>query len=368
MYKRIVVKIGTNLIVDEKGLKEKFLKDFVEQASLLHKKGVEIIMVSSGAIGTGLLKIKINRKSFSLPEKQAIAAIGQPFLMKKYIKMFEEKGITVAQVLLNHDDVNDKTRNANARNTLNKLIEWRVIPVVNENDTVATEEIKFGDNDALAGIVGSLINADCVLILTSVDGVYDKNPMEHKDAKIIKVIDDMEKTISEVETDGKTSHGTGGMLSKLQTAMNLHLAGIPHIIANGNSKDVLLRTARGENTGTLINSRNTRIESRKRWILIALKSRGAVVLDKGAEEALVKSGKSLLAVGITSLHGKFAFGDAVDILNSKGEKIAKGISNYSSEDMKKIIGKKNAEIQKILGEGFYKEAFHRDNIVILKTF
>jgi len=367
MYKRIVIKIGTNLIADEKGIKEKFLKDFVSQAAALHKKGTEIVVVSSGAIGTGLIRMKMRKKAFGLPEKQAIAAIGQPFLMKKYIKLFEEKGITTGQVLLNHDDVNDKARNANARNTLNRLIEWRVIPVINENDTVATDEIKFGDNDALAGIVGSLINADCVLILTSVDGVYDKNPHEHKDARIISVIEDMEKAISEVETEGKTSHGTGGMLSKLQTAMNLHLAGIPHIIANGNKKNVLLRTAKGENTGTLITSKNARIESRKRWILITLKSRGTVTLDRRAEEALIKSGKSLLAVGITEVKGEFAFGDAVDILNSKGEKIAKGITNYASSDMKIIMGKKNADIQKILGEGFYKEAFHRDNTVILKT-
>jgi glutamate 5-kinase len=366
VYKRIVVKIGTNLLIDSKGFKEIFLREFTIQTAKLFSEGCEIIIVSSGAIGAGLIRMQMARRQFALPEKQAIAAIGQPVLMKEYKNRFKAMGIPVAQVLLNHDDVKDKARNTNARNTLNKLLEWRVIPIINENDTVATEEIKFGENDALAGIVGSLMNADLVIILTSVDGVYDKNPIEHPGAKKIDLIEDIEKTMREVNTDGKTSHGTGGMLSKLETARNLNLAGIPLIIANGNKKDVLLRAAAGENTGTLIARKGGKIESKKRWILLTLRSKGTVKIDDGAAKALLESGKSLLAVGVTDVNGEFKFGDAVDILNKKGEKIAKGVTNYSFSDIKALKGRKNADIKKIMGASFFEEVVHRDNLFIYR--
>lgn len=366
MYNRIVVKIGTNLIADAKGLKENFLKDFVRQVTELHKSGREMIIVSSGAIGSGLVRMKMEKRQFTLQEKQAIAAIGQPVLMNRYKEMFKESGITVAQVLLNHDDVKDKGRNMNARNTLLKLIEWGVIPVINENDTVATEEIKFGDNDALAGIVGSLVNADLVAILTSVDGVYDKNPGKYSGAKKIEVIEDIEAVIKEVETDGKTASGTGGMVSKLETARNLNHAGIPLIIANGNLKNVLVRSAQGENTGTLILRKGHRAESKKRWILLTLKAKGSIIVDDGAKKALLDSGKSLLAVGISAVKGKFALGDAVEIEDKAGTRIAKGVVNYSSEDVDLIKGQKKEDIKKVMKDNYYTEVIHRDNLYVYR--
>ncbi|PKL91301.1 MAG: glutamate 5-kinase [Candidatus Goldiibacteriota bacterium HGW-Goldbacteria-1] len=366
MYNRIVVKIGTNLIADEKGLRETFLKDFVRQVVELRKAGKEMIIVSSGAIGSGLIRMNMEKRQFTLQEKQAIAAIGQPVLMNRYKKLFTDNDVTVAQVLLNHDDVKDKSRNMNARNTLLKLIEWGVVPIINENDTVATEEIKFGDNDALAGIVGSLVNADLVAILTSVDGVYDKNPGRYSSAKKIEVIEDVEATIKEVQTDGVTSGGTGGMLSKLETARNLNHAGIPLIIANGNLKNVLIRSAGGENTGTLILRKGHRAESKKRWILLTLKAKGNIIIDDGAKKALLDSGKSLLAVGIAAVNGKFSLGDAVEIEDKAGTRIAKGVVNYSSEDVSLIKGRKKEEIKKIMKDNYYTEVIHRDNLFVYR--
>jgi glutamate 5-kinase len=366
LYKRIVIKVGTNLLTDDKGIKKSFLKSLVGQASALHAKGKEIIIVSSGAIGSGVKKLKLDKKPTELSGKQAVAAVGQIVLMQAYESAFSEKGINVAQVLLEHDDIKNKAKNVNARNTLHRLLEWKVIPIINENDTVATEEIKFGDNDTLAGIVGSLVDADIVIILTSVGGIYDKNPDLHAGAALIGEIDDVAAAIRKIDTEGTTSMGTGGMVTKLEVARKLNQVGIPLVIADGSKEGAIERIASGKKEGTLIKSRNSKLDFKKRYILMSLKEKGRVKVDDGAKAALLGSGKSLLAVGVMSVSGEFAFGDAVEITDRQGEKIGKGITNYSSKDLAEIKGKKNPEIAEKFGGNFYSEVIHRDNLFIYK--
>lgn len=363
MYKKIVVKVGTNLIADEKGVRRDFLKNFTAQVANLMKSGKNVIIVSSGAIGMGIKKLSLAVKPSDVAEKQAVAAVGQVSLMQEYQELFEKHGMHAGQVLLDHEDIRHRSKTANASNTLHKLLEWRIVPVINENDAVATEEIKFGDNDALAAIVGSLVNADLVIILTSVDGVYDKNPQKYSDAKLIRNIENIDDYIERIDTSGKTGFGTGGMATKLEAARKLNYAGIPLIIANGNAPGVVEDAASGAGAGTFIYKKGKRAESKKRWILMNLKSKGEIAVDDGAKKAVVTSGKSLLCVGVAGVRGEFVFGDAVEITDSKGVKIAKGITNYSSKDLKAVKGKKNAEIKKIMQSAFYEEAVHRDNMV-----
>jgi glutamate 5-kinase len=366
MYKRIVVKVGTNLLVDDKGVKKSFLRSLVSQISSLHSKGKEIIIVSSGAIGLGARKLCLDKKPVNISEKQAVAAIGQIMLMQAYEGAFCGYGIAVAQVLLGHDDIKNKARNVNARNTLNKLLEWKVIPVINENDTVATDEIRFGDNDTLAGIVGSLVSADMVAILTSVDGVYDKNPDTHADARIINEINDIDEQEKNIDTQGKTSLGTGGMGAKLEIARKLNYAGIPLVIANGNREGVIENIVYGKNEGTIIKVKNGKLGAKKSYILMSLKEKGKIKVDDGARSAILNSGKSLLAVGVCGITGEFNFGDAVEIVDINGTRLGKGIVNYSSKDMNTIKGRGNNSLKKELGDNFYEEVIHRDNLLIYK--
>jgi glutamate 5-kinase len=366
VYKRIVIKVGTNLLTDAKGIKKSFLKSLVSQASVLHAKGKEIIIVSSGAIGSGVRKLGMDRKPTALSEKQAVAAVGQIVLMQAYESAFSDKDINVAQVLLEHDDIKNKTKNINARNTIHQLLEWKVIPVINENDTIATDEIKFGDNDTLAGIVGNLVDADLVIILTSVDGIYDKNPDLYSGAKIISEIENVAAAIKSIDTTGTTSMGTGGMVTKLETARKLNQVGIPLVIANGNRTGAVERIVSGKKEGTIIKTKSVKLDSKKRYILMSLKEKGRIKVDNGAKAALIDSGKSLLAVGVVSVSGEFAFGDAVEILDLNNDKVGKGIVNYSSKDLQGIKGKKNADIEQIAGESYYEEVIHRDNLFIFK--
>lgn len=366
MYKRIVVKVGSNLLTDEKGIKKAFFRPFVAQLCSLHEKGKEIIIVTSGAISSGARRLKLDKKPTALSEKQATAAVGQIMLMQAYETAFSDAGIAVAQVLLEHDDIKNKVKNINARNTISKLLEWKVIPVINENDTIATEEIKFGDNDTLAGIVGNLIDADLVIILTSVDGIYDKNPDIFSDAKIIHEIENVDEAIRSINTEGKTESGTGGMAAKLEVARKLNQAGIPLVIAGGRREGVIERIVSGKKEGTLILHKKIKVQAKKRWILLSLKSKGEITVDEGAKTALLSSGKSLLAVGVAGVFGDFVFGDAVEITDLKGGKIGKGMVNYSSRDLRVIMGKRNAEISKMEGISFYEEVIHRDNLFIYK--
>jgi glutamate 5-kinase len=366
MYKRIVVKVGSNLLTDDKGIRKVFLRSLVGQLSSLNKKGKEMILVSSGAISMGVKKLCMDKKPTALSEKQATAAVGQIVLMQAYEAAFCENSVSVAQVLLEHDDIKNKVKNINARNTINKLLEWKVIPIINENDTIATEEIKFGDNDTLAGIVGSLVNADLVIILTSVDGIYDKNPDLYSGAQIIDEIEDIDEAIKNIDTHGKTSHGIGGMVTKLEVARKLNYVGIPLVIAGGNKEGAVERIVGGKKEGTLVKEKQIKVDAKKRWIMTSLKVKGEIKVDDGAKAALIHSGKSLLAVGISGVTGEFTFGDAVEIEDAKGHKLGKGITNYSSKDLMLIKGRRNADLKNELKDSFYEEVIHRDNLFIYK--
>jgi len=291
--------------------------------------------------------------------------------MQEYKQLFREAGIPVAQVLLDHDDVKHKDKNINARNTISKLLEWRVVPIINENDTVATDEIKFGDNDALAGIVAGLVNVDLAVILTVVDGVY----ADLKDKCFVSYIENIDSAIKTYKLTGKTEMGTGGMVSKLDAASKISRMGIPVIITRGTNKNALLdayarkgneQAAGRKADGTFIEAIGKRVEGKKKWILTSLKTKGAIRIDDGAKSVIVDKGKSLLAVGVSGCRGKFIFGDAVEIEDSRGNVIAKGITNYSSEDILKIKGKKTADIKAVMKAGFYDEVIHRDNMFIYK--
>jgi glutamate 5-kinase len=365
-YKKVLIKVGSNLIVDNNGIRKVFLNNLVNQIIDIYRNGIKVILVTSGAIGSGIKRLQIKKKNFSLSEKQAIAAVGQIVLMQEYKNLFKNHNIPVAQILLTHEDVKDKIRNANVRNTINTLLSWGVIPIINENDTVATDEIKFGDNDALAGIVGSLLNVDLVIILTTVDGIYDKNPEKFKDAKLIEEIDNVDEIISDIEIKGKSEFGTGGMLSKLKAAQSLNYIGIPLVIANGNKKEVIKSIVNDEKVGTRILKKDVKIAAKKRWIFLNLKTKGEIKIDDGAKKALTEKGKSLLAVGVIDVIGNFVFGDAVDIVDKNNEKIGKGITNYSAEALNLIKGKKNTEISKIIKDSYYEEVIHRDNLFIYK--
>ena len=366
MYKRILVKVGTSLLTDEKGLKKEFLNSFITQLSNLHNKNKDIVIVSSGAIGSGIGKLGMKKRPFDLAEKQAIASVGQITLMKEYEILFNKNNITIGQILIEHDDVKNKTKKTNIVNTLNKLLEWKVIPVINENDTVATEEIKFGDNDTLAGVVANLLNVDLVIILTSVDGIFDKNPHKFKDAKLLEKIEDIDDAIKKIKADGKTLLGTGGMITKLEISRKLNYIGIPVVIANGNKEKVIEKIVSGAKEGTLIKEKDVKIEGKKKWIFMSLKTRGAIKIDDGAIDAILKKGKSLLAVGVVDVTGNFSFGDAVEVVDKNGNKIGKGVVNYNYNDLKSIKGKKNTEIEKIMGTNFYQEVIHRDNLLLYK--
>jgi glutamate 5-kinase len=360
------VKVGTSLLTDEKGLKKEFLNSFITQLSNLHNKNKEIVIVSSGAIGSGIGKLGMKKRPFDLAEKQAIASVGQITLMKEYEILFNKNNITIGQILIEHDDVKNKIKKTNIVNTLNKLLEWKVIPVINENDTVATEEIKFGDNDTLAGIVANLLNVDLVIILTSVDGIFDKNPNKFKDAKLLEKIEDIDDAIKKIKADGKTLLGTGGMITKLEIARKLNYIGIPVVIANGNKEKVIEQIVSGEKEGTLIKEKDVKIEGKKKWIFMSLKTKGIIKIDDGAIDAILKKGKSLLAVGVVDVTGNFSFGDAVEVVDKNGNKIGKGVVNYNYNDLKNIKGKKNIEIEKIMGTNFYQEVIHRDNLFLYK--
>lgn len=252
MNKRVLIKIGTNLIVGNGGINDSFFESLVSEVSKAHKNGIEIIIVSSGAIGSSLNLLNLSKKPEVLQEKQAAAAVGQIVLMQEYKKRFNVENINIAQVLLTHDIVNNQEMKKNAKNTLGKLLSWRAIPIINENDTVATEEIKFGDNDILAGIVGAMMKVDLAIILTSVDGIFDKNPENAKDAKLIDEISDINSALENIETDGKTSLGSGGVKSKLKAAAILQPFKIPLVVANGNKENIVTKILTGKKEGTKI--------------------------------------------------------------------------------------------------------------------
>jgi glutamate 5-kinase len=362
--RRIVIKLGSSVVTNETGIDFDFVEGLVEDICGLREKGKEFIIVSSGAIAAGAKKMELKQGARTIPQKQAAAAIGQTELMSAYENAFDKKGIRVAQMLLTKDDLSHRRRHLNAKNTLTTLMAWKVVPIINENDTVMVEEIQLGDNDNLSALVATMADADLLMALTDMEGLMDCDPRISPEACLIPVVETLDENIRRLAGTSKSTSGTGGMSSKLDAASKAGIAGIPMIIAGGKTPHVVKRIIEGADYGTLILPPKSRMSAKKHWILFNLEPEGVVVVDDGAERALVAKGKSLLPIGVVQVSGDFEHGAAVAIQNLRGKTIAMGLVNYSSHEIAKIKGRKSPEIDWILGYRRNDEITHADNLAL----
>jgi glutamate 5-kinase len=362
----VVLKVGSAVLTSEEGdLDEAVIRRLVSQVSFLVKRGWEFVVVSSGAIAAGRAKLGRSNIPKTIPYKQAAAAVGQSHLVWAYEKSFRRSGIQVAQILLTHDDLGHRNRYLNARNTLHILLENGVVPIVNENDTVAVEEIKFGDNDILSAFVADLVKAELLLILTDIEGFFTADPRREPGAQLIPLVEKVTPQLESMAGKSSTQLGTGGMQTKLEAVRKAALSGIPTVIAEGGEANVIKRVLKGEEIGSLFLPGSVKLKGKKPWIAHHLRPKGYIIIDNGARKALVNNGKSLLPTGITGVEGGFKFGDLVACLDVKGVEVARGLVNYSSEELQKIRGRHTSEIEGILGFKTYDEVIHRDDMVIL---
>lgn len=361
--RRIVVKVGTSTLTHANGqLNLGRMEHLVREMADIHNQDIEVLLVSSGAIGTGANRMGLKQVPRTLPEKQALAAIGQGTLLHMYEKFFGEYGKTVAQVLLTREDLDERMRYLNATNTLLAILGMQVIPIINENDTVVVEEIKFGDNDMLSSLIATIVNADLLIILSDVDGFYDHDPRVDHQAQLVAEVHEITTGMEENSTNRGITFSSGGMFTKLKGAKVCMAAGIPTVIANSQERNVLSRILAGEQLGTLFIPREEKMQARKKWIAFGTVLHGAVTIDNGAANALLKRGKSLLASGITNVEGDFGRGTVVAVLGADGQEIARGMSNYGADEIRKIAGRRSSDIEKILGEKDYDEVIHRNNL------
>lgn len=365
-YKRIVIKLGTNLLTaGSDHLNLGTMASLVEQIARLHRDGADIVVVSSGAIAAGRHHLR-HREPGDISSKQVLAAVGQSHLMKAYDELFGWHEVTVAQALLTRGDIVSRLGYLNARNTLSALIELRVIPIVNENDVVAVEEIEavFGDNDNLSAMVANLTDADLLMLLTNTGGLYTCDPHVDPNACLIPRVDRIDAAIERLAGESASERGTGGMATKIQAAKIATACGVAVVIADGKAPDVIVKLAGGESMGTFFPAQHSRLESRKRWMLGQI-SRGTLVIDRGALSALRDGNRSLLPAGVVSAQGDFDRGDVVSIADREGSKVACGISNYSAKDIGVIKGARSVKIAELLGYEYGAEVVHRDNLVVL---
>lgn len=362
--RRVVVKAGSGVLTGKDGLNLSAVEAISGNLCGLMDKGIEIIFVSSGAIAAGKKKIGMAGQSLDLPARQAVAAIGQSDLIMEYENAFARCGKKVAQILLTADDLSNRRRYLNARNTINTLLSWKVVPIINENDTVVVEEIRFGDNDNLAAMIALLMDADLLINLTDIDGLYDKDPRVHTDARLIESVSAISRKMEEAASTIPGALGTGGMLSKVKAAKKVIASGVPMVIANGCRPDVLPALFAGKATGTFFKPKAHKLSSRKRWIAFSLKPKGTLVVDDGAAAAVVRKGKSLLPSGISDVVGDFGMGAPVTLVNRQGEKLGVGLVNYTASDIRCIVGLKSCDIANALGNKPYDEVIHRDNMVV----
>lgn len=364
--KKIIIKLGSSIITnDGKGIDEAFLSNFAADISLLAKK-MQVVIVSSGAIAAGLKKLGISRRPSELSELQAAAAVGQMDLIRSFEKEFSKVSMICAQVLLTHDDLSDRKRYLNARSTLNNLLEKNVIPIINENDTVSNEEIKFGDNDNLAALTANLLEADYLILLTDQDGLYSDDPRKNSNVTLLSHISVNDKILDEVAKATTSSVGRGGMYTKILAARRASLSGTHTIIANGKNRKVFSNLLNDSVSGTFIQSEERQLDARKKWLAGQLKSKGTLIIDDGATNAIVNSGKSLLSVGIIDVKGKFDRGDLVQCISSSGQEVAKGLINYSSSEVGKVLGQPSDKMESLLGYVNESSVIHRNNLVVLK--
>lgn len=360
--KRVVIKVGSAVLTGADGLDLRVVNRLADQMAAMHDKGYTVVLVSSGAVAAG--RPVISAEIAGLPGKQAASAVGQSRLMHAYDEAFGRYGKVSAQILLTRDDLRSRSRFLNALNTFRTLLDWRVIPVVNENDTVAVQELKFGDNDALASLVVNLVQADLFINLTSADGVFDSNPDTNPDASRLDCIENISCLDIDTACDGKTSVGTGGMYSKLLAARRVAQLGVPTLIVSGKEHFVLERVFSGEDLGTWIVPEQQTISRRKFWLAYNKVPDGSVTVDPGAARALTMHGKSLLPAGIAAIEGDFGCGALVRIVDESGDTLGVGLSNYSAEDLGRIKGRQSSEIAGVLGDCPYPEAIHRDNMLL----
>jgi len=363
--KRLVVKVGSNVLTAAHGLNLPLIYALSKQISQLMTDGREVMLVTSGAMASGQKKIGLSRRPDEIPKRQAVAAVGQAGLIREYEKAFGVYDIKVAQILLTGDDLrSSRQRYLNARNTLNTLLSWKIIPIINENDTVVVEEIKFGDNDNLSAMIALLMNADILINLTDINGLYTGDPRQNANVDLIEQIEIIDKSIEKIAGHTPGALGTGGMLSKIKAAVKVTNAGIPMIIANGLTSDILLKLVAGENLGTFFLPAKEKLSSKKCWIGYNVKPKGVLRIDDGAAKAILERGTSLLPGGIKDVQGSFGVGDAVELMDMRDTRIAIGLANYSAADIRKIAGCQTDRIEECLGQKLYDEVIHRDNLTV----
>ena len=364
--RRIVIKVGSSLVTNQgQGLDHAALARWAEQIARLKKMGKEVVLVSSGAIAEGMQRLKWKKRPHALHELQAAAAVGQMGLVQAYESCFRGHEMEAAQVLLTHEDLSDRKRYLNARSTLITLLNLNVIPVINENDTVATDEIRFGDNDTLAALVTNLIEADALIILTDQGGLFTADPRKDANATLVKEARAGDPAIEAMAGGAGSNIGSGGMLTKVIAAKRAARSGAHTVIASGHEADVLILLAQGEAVGTQLLAETMTLAARKQWLADHLQMRGNVTLDAGAVKALTGSGKSLLSIGVIDVSGNFGRGEVVGCLDPEGREIARGLVNYSAAETRRILGRASNEIESILGYVDEPELIHRDNLVLL---
>jgi glutamate 5-kinase len=364
--KRVVVKIGSSLLTDGgRGLNKPAIGAWVAQMAALRRHGVDVVLVSSGSVAEGVSRLKLKARPKTLHELQAAASVGQMGLVRCFENEFQQHELLTAQVLLTHDDLSDRQRYLNARSTLLTLLHFGVVPVINENDAVATEEIRFGDNDTLGALVANLVEADLLIILTDQTGLYDANPSLNPDAKLISEVSVNEKMLDQVAGGSVSGLGRGGMYTKIRAARLAARSGAATVIVSGKIESVVERVFQGDSLGTYLIPNLAPLVARKQWLAGQLQIKGSVTLDDGAVRILQAAGKSLLAVGVKAVQGKFKRGDLVSCRDLLGVEIARGLINYSSDEAAKIAGRPSSEFEGLLGYADDAELIHRDNLVLI---
>ena len=364
--RRIVVKVGSSILASvEKGFDYEVFSHLSKEISDLKRQGYEIVLVSSGAIAAGMEKLGYKTRPQAITLKQATAAVGQTRLMNIYETYFSRFQQKVAQVLLTHDDLSHRRRFLNARNTLLALLELGIIPIINENDTVVVDEIKFGDNDNLSALITNLVGADLLIILTDIEGLCDSDPRVNPHARCIPLVEEINADIKEIVGETKSEMSVGGMVSKMQAAQKVSRFGIPTVVARGTREGVLRQILKGKEIGTLILPKGEALSSRKHWIAFNPKPKGDVIVDDGAKKAVVQKGKSLLPSGVVKIRGSFERGDLVTCLGPRGREFARGLVNYSAKELEKIRGLRSNQIESTLGYKYSDEVIHRDDLVVL---
>lgn len=364
--KRVVIKVGSYILASpDHTLNTEMIRNLVSQVAALKDEGMEIIIVSSGAIAAGIRQLGLPSVPQSMPKKQAAAAVGQSILIWEYERNFQEAGHQVAQVLLTHDDLATRRRFLNAKNTLGELLSFGVIPIINENDTVSVDEIKMGDNDLLSATVATMAQAQLLIIVSDVEGLYTGDPTRDEGARLLTEVETITPEIEQAAGLPTSDVGSGGMATKVQAAKSAGLMGIPTIIVSGRQPDVIRRALEGDQVGTFFIPNQDRLAARKHWLRYTLKPKGSITVDEGAMQAITKRGKSLLPSGIVKVEGRFEYGDAVSLQGLNGKEIGRGLSNYTLDELRKIQGHQTKDIEALLGYKYYDEVVHRDNLVLI---